>query len=253
MKDLRVAGSFLTRVPMHVEGTVEVPRATPWFPVVGLGIGAAGASVLARPSRVPAARPGGCAALVVTALITGAFHHDGLADIADAFGGGWDRGAAPVDPEGLPPRHLRRGEPRARRPRPVERPRRRSRRRWAAAGLIAAHVLGRTAILGVLLVGPPAAREGLGTDYAAGLRQASGGRRHRRRRRRWSHSPLGLWVVVAVAIVAAGCGLVHELARRKIGGFTGDVLGAAEQVGEALVLLTVAAVATAGHLPWWAR
>ena len=42
--------------------------------------------------------PGGVAAAVavlVGVLVTGAFHEDGLADVADAFAGGWTRRAAP--------------------------------------------------------------------------------------------------------------------------------------------------------------
>jgi adenosylcobinamide-GDP ribazoletransferase len=47
--------------------------------------------------------------------------------------------------------------------------------------------------------------------------------------------------VVAVACAAAGFGAVVALARRRIGGFTGDVLGAAGVVGETIGLLALAA------------
>src|SRR5205823_10740767 len=62
-----------------------------WFPVVGalLGLGAAGVYAgtrLVLPSLVAATL-----AVCVAVLLTGAFHEDGLADTADAIGGGWNR------------------------------------------------------------------------------------------------------------------------------------------------------------------
>jgi adenosylcobinamide-GDP ribazoletransferase len=45
----------------------------------------------------------------------------------------------------------------------------------------------------------------------------------------------------AVVVCAAAGGAVIALARRKLGGFTGDVLGAAGVVGETMALLVVAA------------
>jgi adenosylcobinamide-GDP ribazoletransferase len=50
--------------------------------------------------------------------------------------------------------------------------------------------------------------------------------------------------IVLIAAIPAGAG-VALIARRMIGGFTGDVLGCAEMVVETTVLLTVAALA--GH------
>jgi cobalamin synthase len=43
------------------------------------------------------------------------------------------------------------------------------------------------------------------------------------------------------------------VAARRVGGLTGDILGAAEQIAETLVLLVGAAVATHRWvaLPWW--
>ncbi len=51
--------------------------------------------------------------------------------------------------------------------------------------------------------------------------------------------------IVLIAAIAAGAG-VALIARRMIGGFTGDVLGCAEMVVETTVLLTVAALAGRG-------
>jgi hypothetical protein len=63
---------------------------------------------------------------------------------------------------------------------------------------------------------------------------------------------LGWWVVPAVAAVAVTTLAVGVLARRKIGGIVGDVLGAAEQIGESVVLVVAAAVTHRhGIWPWW--
>ena len=60
----------------------------------------------------------------------------------------------------------------------------------------------------------------------------------------------GWWVgpLAAAAVVAAVA--VGALAMRKIGGVTGDVLGAVEQVTECLVLVVVTALAPR-HPLWW--
>ena len=249
LRDLRVAGSFLTRVPLHVDGEMDMARATPWFPAIGLLIGAAGAAVFAAANEVLPAGLAAALALVTTALITGAFHHDGLADIADGFGGGWDREQRLAILKDS--RHGTYGvvslvllvavqwSALASLPTP-----------WAVAGLVSAHILGRAAILGILLTSRPARPDGLGTDYSAGLRRGScvvamalaivaGG------------VATGIWIALTVALVAVTTVAVVVLAFRKIGGISGDVLGAAEQLGEAAVLIAIAAAADTGHLPWW--
>jgi adenosylcobinamide-GDP ribazoletransferase len=48
-----------------------------------------------------------------------------------------------------------------------------------------------------------------------------------------------------------GAGLVGRLVVKKLGGFTGDVLGAVEQVAEILVLVLAAGAASGGWDPWW--
>ena len=91
--DLVIAFQFLTRIPMAsiVFETNSLPRAVQFFPLVGLVIGCSG--VLLHRILLPHLnRP--LVALIVLAylvLITGCFHEDGLADSADAFGGGWNR------------------------------------------------------------------------------------------------------------------------------------------------------------------
>ena len=249
MRNLRVAASFLTRVPVHVEGVDDITAATPWFPMVGALVGAAGGVVFAVAAEVVPHGVAAALALVATALITGAFHHDGLADIADAFGGGWtpeQRMAILKDS-----RHGTYGvvslvliglvewSALASLTQP-----------WGIAALVAAHSLGRAAILAVLLLARPAPTPGMGADYSAGLSRPPivaglvagavvGG------------VALGVWSVVALVAVGVTSLAVVTLAHRKIGGFTGDVLGATALVGQAAVLVAASAAALRHVSPWW--
>jgi len=88
----RAALAFLTRIPCGKQAVSEgaLAWAPAWFPAVGCGLGLAGSavlSVLARAGSLVAA----VAAVAFLALVTGAFHEDGLADSADALGGAFDR------------------------------------------------------------------------------------------------------------------------------------------------------------------
>jgi adenosylcobinamide-GDP ribazoletransferase len=93
LNDPLAALQFLTRVsfaPAHYRPDL-LSRAAVYFPLVGLAIGAA-AALLNRLLTPHLSRPI-CALLLITflVLLTGGLHEDGLADVADAFGGGWDR------------------------------------------------------------------------------------------------------------------------------------------------------------------
>ncbi len=86
---------FLTRMPVPFVRTVDPPplRDAMWmFPVVGICVGAVTglALLLAHLARLPELFCG-LFALAIAAMITGAFHEDGLADVADGFGGGATR------------------------------------------------------------------------------------------------------------------------------------------------------------------
>ena len=94
MKSLVAAISFLTRLPVGrwVEfDAADVARSAGWFPAVGLLLGAiaAGAAFLLR-DRLP---PMVVAVMLVAleAVLTGGLHFDGLADTLDGFGGGKTR------------------------------------------------------------------------------------------------------------------------------------------------------------------
>ncbi|WP_437672760.1 adenosylcobinamide-GDP ribazoletransferase [Sorangium sp. So ce131] len=92
LRGARAATTFLTRVPVGGFPYAEADWrwAAAWFPFVGAGLGAAQAAVWLLVDRSGAL----VAASVTVALgllLTGAFHEDGLADTADALGGGADR------------------------------------------------------------------------------------------------------------------------------------------------------------------
>ena len=90
IRDIRVAVSFLTRIPtgwidnMH---SSDLTRAAWAFPIIGVLVGGIGGGALYL-AAAQNLHPLLCAliALALQALITGALHEDGLADVADGFG-----------------------------------------------------------------------------------------------------------------------------------------------------------------------
>lgn len=245
MMGLRVAVSLLTRVPAGVR---EVPaggfdRAVAWFPVVGalVGCGLAGlyaGLLVLLPPLVAATITVACGF-----VLTGALHEDGLADVADALGGRDREHALAIMKD---PVHGTYGMLAIVTSVVVRLGALAALDAWSAlAALASAHALSRTGVLGLMALGRPATAGGLGASYLGeagrgrlvigmlgGL--AIGG------------GVTGTWVLVLAGLVAAGSALVGVLAIRRFGGLTGDVLGAAQQAGEVLVLLATAAVAVNG-------
>jgi adenosylcobinamide-GDP ribazoletransferase len=95
LKLLLLAVQFLTRVPVHgklaawVGYTPDMLRASArFFPLVGLLIGSAGALIFFISATLWSPWIAAVLTLSFTALMTGAFHEDGLADYADGIGGG---------------------------------------------------------------------------------------------------------------------------------------------------------------------
>src|SRR5258708_2744345 len=97
LDDLRTAVGLLTPLPIPDRESAtpaDLARAQRVFPLVGAAIGAAiglvclGMRVIGVPDLAAAAL-----ALGAGALLTGALHEDGLADVADGFGGSRDRQA----------------------------------------------------------------------------------------------------------------------------------------------------------------
>jgi adenosylcobinamide-GDP ribazoletransferase len=251
---LRTALGLFTILPVRAApeiGRDDAARAVLWLPVVGLLLAIPAVAVLlaveagghSGPRRLLAA----ALAIGVLALLTGGLHLDGLADTADGLGSRRPRDEAlaimrrsDIGPFGVAAlvftilvqiTALATVAP-----------------GWPdAAALAVAVVTGRTAV--VLATGPgsPAARpEGFGA-LVAGATSA-------RARITAGAALLAVTAVTAVALggypavrgvvaVLAGLGagdLLRRLARRRLGGMTGDVFGAVVEACAAVVLLVMA-------------
>jgi adenosylcobinamide-GDP ribazoletransferase len=89
----KVALMFFTRLPVRIADFHEsdLHHAARYFPLVGIVVGflsvaAFGVTILFWPLELAV-----LASMGVTIWVTGAFHEDGLADAADGLGGGWDK------------------------------------------------------------------------------------------------------------------------------------------------------------------
>lgn len=93
MRGLLAAFRFLTRIPFPGPATEveDLAPAVAWFPLVGAFVGLATAAIFVGaetlwPASVAAALAVGCGL-----LLTGGFHEDGFTDAVDGLGGGWTR------------------------------------------------------------------------------------------------------------------------------------------------------------------
>ncbi len=245
LDDLHLAAGFLTRVvpaPQGDDGARPLAQAARAFALVGAGLGLAAGVVFAAAAKLglPPSLAAICA-LATLVLATGALHEDGLGDTADGFGGGRDREqklAIMRDSRtgvfgiiaitlGLIARLAAIA---------------------ALAGtgavlgaLVAAGAASRAAIPAVMLSLSPARTDGLGasagrparTDVMIGTALAAV----------IALATLGIGAaIVALAACALAAAAVGALARRQIGGHTGDVLGAVQQACEIAFLLAVVAL-----------
>jgi adenosylcobinamide-GDP ribazoletransferase len=230
--ELVAAFMLLTRLPVARLARIDPPPgASVWaYPIVGASVGACGAGIfwIADVAGLPPVIAS-IFAVGITLLVTGALHEDGLADTADGFGGGRERarkleimrdsrigsfGALAL----MVSLALRVAALAAlREPGAV------------AVALIVSGALGRGAMVGMLLALRPARASGLAATLGTTSRRIAS---------------IGLAIAAAFAIAApvtlaaailATVAMV-VLARRQIGGYTGDVLGATEQVAECAVL-----------------
>lgn len=248
---LRGAVSFLTRVPASSsDGEVDVAAAVPWFPVVGALVGLLVATVYAAGRQIVAPLPAAAVAVTAGVLVTGAFHEDGLADTADALGA-WDiPGARRILKD---PTHGTFGVCALVLSLFMRVAALSTIGGWAALAVVpAAHALARTSAVLLFGGGRAATDEGLGASYAAGIKGvhlitvaavgvAVGA------------LAAGVWVAPAFALAFVCAYLVGSVGVRRVGGLTGDILGAAEQVAEIAVLYVGAVVVAQGWpgLPWW--
>jgi len=242
MRDFRHAWAFLTRLPggRHPESADGLTAAAPWFPLVGLVIGGIAAGTYVGLTQLVAPLVAATITFAVTALVTGAFHEDGLADSFDALAGGWN-----------PEQRLQ-----------IMKDSRHGTfgvlslvlismlkvsalaelgGREAALALVAAHCAARAGAVALMVVAPTASATGLGADYtrslrplgaAAGVAVGAGS----------LAVAFGIDALVVGLAVAACVSAIGWWAWRKIGGVSGDLLGAAEQLSEAAVLVAATAL-----------
>lgn len=247
LAEARLALSFLTRLPVAPRGPPPAGRFARcylWFPPVGALIGAAAwcpfaaAIALGLPPLVAAALT-----VAFQVLLTGALHEDGLADVADGLAGGRDRERklaimrdSRIGTYGVTALTLMlvlRIATLAALTAPLP----------ALLALITAGGLAK-AVMPLIVAALPAARS---DGVAAREGRPSTGRC-------WAIALLGgtaaipivaVWPVHAAPIAVLAAGLAAAvpawLARRQIGGYTGDVLGAAEQGAHLAVLLALVA------------
>ena len=85
---------FFTRLPVpHWVGhsSEALQRSTRYFPAVGLIVGMIAALVFAFTSFFWPKTLAVLASMAMTLYVTGAFHEDGWSDMVDGFGGGWEK------------------------------------------------------------------------------------------------------------------------------------------------------------------
>lgn len=245
VRDLRIGVSFATILPVGPSTPIEdgeMNRASWSLPLAGLIVGLVGATVygIAHAVGLPPG-PAAMLALASTILVTGALHEDGLADTADGLGGGRTRerkleimrdsrigtyGACAL----LSSMILR----------------------WSALATIAAprsvmialllaHAASRAGLPTFTAFVPPARKDGLSASAGQPTPQ---------------HAAIALGIgaivlalgfgpakaIVAVIVLAAIGLMMARLCVKQVGGQTGDVLGAFEQLTETAVLLMAAVI-----------
>lgn len=232
-----LALQFLTRLPVQTQSIYSPERmasSVRYYPLVGALVGAASAVTFAGAAAILPVQLAVLLAVAVGLLMTGAFHEDGLADTFDGVGGGAVRDKALeimrdsrlgtygtlalLIALGLKVGAL------VSFPAPM-----------VGAALIAAHGLSRLSAVLVIATSEYARDEGTGKPVASGVS---------------TNSLLVAWATGALIIVlwigfqaplaltygVGGLALGHVLMRlffeSKLGGYTGDTLGAVQQASE---------------------
>lgn len=244
--DLLLAISYFTRLP--VAGLVEyseaaLERAAGWFPFVGWLVAVVAVSVLWLAGQVLPFQLAVLLSMTATILFTGAFHEDGLADTADGFGpvGDRDKALAVMKDSRLGTfgalglglvlaikflalSHF-------------------DSLSTAIVALAVAHPLSRLSVVVVIATQPYVSQAASRARSVAQGLPARG----------WLMAlPAGLLpalvfvdarvLLVTLSLVALLAGLLVWAFRRRFGGYTGDTLGALQQISEIGILLSLLAL-----------
>jgi adenosylcobinamide-GDP ribazoletransferase len=237
INDIKVAFAFLTRIPIKHGSEVNITRSAVWFPLVGFIIGlVTGATYLLLSNLLPSL-PASAIAILLGVLISGSFHQDGLADIFDGLVGGWDKKQrleilkdSRHGTYGVTTLVLQfilqivvLGEFS-----PIE----------GMVALIAMHTLARLAPIFLMLAPAAEGSQGMGASLSreVTLKQVAG-----------SllltfillSSFIGLYLLPMMILMLAIIFLFYLYVKAKIGGIVGDALGAAEQIAETSILITL--------------
>jgi adenosylcobinamide-GDP ribazoletransferase len=245
MKLLGVAFGFLTIFPIKTDEYIkgDIGRAAVYFPFVGLAIGGIVGFLYVLLLNLFTPVVAVILSVALWAGLSGFLHLDGLSDCADAlfYAGNLEKRLAilkdsrvgsfaaislilyflmktaafstlPVNPE------------------------------WAIFLITYASVMGRWVMLFIALISEPARASGMGTEFKIGLQRST-----------WWVSLLlpvtmtilgsyffGLRILITGAAVVLLGWAISQLAKRQLGGFTGDVLGMAVEISELLCLLIFA-------------
>ncbi|TVQ23798.1 MAG: adenosylcobinamide-GDP ribazoletransferase [Spirochaetaceae bacterium] len=260
--ELRVflsAVMFYTRIPVKYELVDEdglLQKATRYLPLIGLMVGAVSALGFYLVSFVAPAGIAAVVAMTLAVLMTGAFHEDGFVDTCDGFGGGWtveqtlsimkDSRIGTYGGIGLFLSLLLRFLL-------IAEIAHAGTAMTAATAIVLSHSLGRLVPVYVI-----AASSYVRLDETSKVKPVAKG---------VSVVSVGIATIVAAAIVfgltglwtvafaAPAAALVLALMcrvwfHRHIGGYTGDTLGAAEQIGELAVLAVLVVLPQVLHLTW---
>ncbi len=242
LKDTLLAHSLLTRLPIQLdEAAYEQGARAAWaYPLVGIMTGTF--SSIGAQIALWMGLPLWCAALVALAvaiIVTGAMHEDGLADCADGFWGGWDPAMrlkimkdSQIGTYGVLALILIIGMRFGALLEVL---------RWEnwVLPLIAIHIASRAVMPAVMSILPHARDTGLSNSVgrispksaliAAGLGAIA------------LALGVGVYGLVMTCVAAVAAFSCIRLARLKVGGQTGDVCGASQQVTEVALLLALLA------------
>ena len=93
-RNILISLSYFTRIPVRVPGKItesDLNNASKYFPLVGIFIGILTAAVFVLCQFIFPLSISVIISMIFSIILTGAFHEDGLSDFVDGFGGGYTK------------------------------------------------------------------------------------------------------------------------------------------------------------------